>query len=145
MNANPCPREDDLLDAVGRGFIGDELAAHVNECVACSELHLIAGALLDERSMAVAEAHVPSAGTMLWRMQMRLRKDAQATARRTLLIGQAVTLAIALTVTILLFGSDVALAARQLVATIKVTPLILAVATSILLAPIAGLVAIRQK
>lgn len=148
MNANSCPREDELLDALGRGFVGDELAAHVRECASCGELHLVAGALLDERVEAMSDAHVPSAGTMLWRMQRRLRVDAQATARRTLLIGQALTLAIGVTVTVLLFGADVAavaVEARQFLTSIKVTPLILAIATSILLAPIAGFVAIRQK
>jgi hypothetical protein len=44
------------------------------------------------------------------------------------------------------FGNDVAFAVRSLIATIRVsTPLLLALATSVLVAPIAGWVALRQK
>ena len=95
-DANACPREDELLDALGAGFIGDELESHITTCTACGELRLVAGALLGERVQAVTEAALPSSGTMLWRMQMRRRQEAQSAARRSLLIGQAVTLAAAL-------------------------------------------------
>ena len=146
MNIDRCHREDELLDALGRGFIGAELAAHVERCAACGELHTVAGALLDDRHEAVAEASVPSAGTMWWRLQMRHRQEAQAVARRSLLIGQAVTLAIAIALVVSLFGSEVAVSVREVVAAARVsTPLLLALVTSVLAAPIAGYVAIRQK
>jgi predicted anti-sigma-YlaC factor YlaD len=146
MNAERCRREDDLLDALGRGFIGAELAAHADECPSCDELRLVAGALLEDRASAIADAPVPSAGTMLWRMQMRRRREAQATARRTLLVGQAVTLVVALSLVVSLFGADLAAGIREVAATIRLsTPLLLALATCVLAAPIAGFVAIRQK
>ena len=28
--ANACPREDELLDALGAGFIGEELESHIS-------------------------------------------------------------------------------------------------------------------
>jgi len=140
MSAARCPREDELLDALGRGFVGDELNAHAAACASCGELRLVAGALLDERVEAISQAPVPSAGTMLWRMHMRHRQEAQALARRSLLIGQAVTLAIAIALMVALFGPQVAVGIRQFS-----TPLLFVLATSILLAPIAGYVAIRQK
>jgi hypothetical protein len=141
-----CVRENELLDALGRGFVGEELESHVASCASCGELRLVAGALLDDRSHAMIEAPIPSAGTMWWRMRVRRRHEVQAAARRTLLIGQAATLLIALVLGISFFGDDVAVAVRGMIATIRVsTPLLLALATWVLLAPIAGWVALRQK
>lgn len=144
--ANTCPREDELLDALGAGFVGEELESHITACVACRELRLVAGALLDERLQAVAEAALPSSGTMLWRMQMRRRQEAQATARRSLLIGQAVTLAAAVALVFTLLGGTLAGEAVNVIASIKLsTPLLLAVAAWLLAVPIVGWVLIRQK
>jgi predicted anti-sigma-YlaC factor YlaD len=145
-NTSPCPREDELLDALGAGFIGEELESHITTCAACSELRLVAGALLDEQVQAVTEAALPSSGTMLWRMQMRRRQEAQSTARRSLLIGQAVTLAAALVLVFTLLGSNLAGEAVNVIASIKLsTPLLLAVAAWLLAAPIAGWMLMRQK
>lgn len=153
MNANICQREDELLDALGNGYVGPELDAHVVSCSSCRELRLVAGAFLDDRREAVIEAHIPSAGTMLWRMHMRARREAAATARRSLLIGQAATLAVALTLVIAFFGTDLRFfgldltaGVRDLIATIRVsTPLLLAFAMILLTAPIAGWMVVRQK
>lgn len=146
MTNQVCPREDELLDALGRGFLGAELEAHAAACAACSEVRLVAGALLDDRIEAIREAPVPSAGTMWWRMQIRQRQEAQALARRSLLIGQAVTLAIATTLMVVLLGADVAVGVREAFASLHLsTPVLLVLATWALAAPIAGWVAIRQK
>lgn len=147
-NACPrdCPRENELLDALGAGFIGEELESHITTCAACGELRLVAGALLDERAQAVTEAALPSSGTMLWRMQMRRRQEAQATARRSLLIGQAVTLVAAVVLVFTLLGGTLATEAVNVIASIQLsTPLLLAVAVWLLAVPIAGWVLIRQK
>ena len=141
-----CPREDELLEALERGYVGPELMAHAVDCAACKELHTVAGALLDERIQAVGEAPVPAAGTMWWRIQVRHRHDVEATARRSLLLGQAATLAIAIVLMFSLFGVEIAVGVREVISSIRVsTPLLIAVATWLLLAPIAGWVAIRQK
>jgi hypothetical protein len=146
VSANVCVREDELLDALGAGYIGEELSSHVATCAACSELRLVAGALLDESVHAVTEAALPSSGTMLWRMQMRRRHEAQATARRSLLIGQAVTLFAAVALVFTLLGGNLAGEAFNVISSIRLsTPLLLAVATWLLAAPIAGWVLIRQK
>lgn len=145
-DANACPREDELLDALGAGFIGEELESHIRTCAACGELRLVAGALLDERVQAVTEAALPSSGTMLWRMQMRRRQEAQSAARRSLLIGQAVTLAAAVVLVFALLGGTLAGEAVNVIASIRLSPpLLLAVAIWLLAAPIAGWVLIRQK
>lgn len=145
----PCPRENELLDALGAGFLGEELEAHIATCAACRELRLVAGALLDERAQALAEATeaaLPSSGTMLWRMQMRRRQEAQSAARRSLLIGQAVTLAAAVALVFVLLGGNLAGEAVDVIASIELSPpLLLAVAAWLLAVPIAGWVLIRQK
>jgi predicted anti-sigma-YlaC factor YlaD len=143
---NACPREDELLDALGAGFIGNELESHITTCAACRELRLVAGALLDERVQAVTEAALPSSGTMLWRMQMRRRQEAQAAARRSLLIGQAVTLAAAVALVFTLLGGTLTGEAVNVIASIRLNPpLLLAVAIWLLAAPIAAWVLLRQK
>ncbi|HEX8173309.1 MAG TPA: hypothetical protein VF824_22435 [Thermoanaerobaculia bacterium] len=145
-----CEREDELLDALGRGYVAAELESHLAACRDCAELRAVAGALLDERIHAVQQAAVPSAGSMWWRIQTRTRQDAAAAARRALLIGQAATLLIALALGTSYFGfraatglvSDV----HALVAAVRVsTPLMIALAAWIVAAPIAGWAALRSK
>lgn len=146
MSQETCPREDELLDALGRGYVGAELDEHVATCAPCSELRLVAGALLDDRAAAMTEAHIPASGTMWWRMRIRQRHDAQAAARTWLVAGQAITLIVALALLTVFFGDDVRYATQKIAATIKLsTPLLLAFGTFLLIAPIAGWVAIRQK
>jgi predicted anti-sigma-YlaC factor YlaD len=146
MNTQICFREDDLLEALERGFIGEELESHLKSCAACSEVRLVAGALLEARSEAIAEAPVPAAGGVWWRMRMRHRREAEATARRSLLVGQAMTLGVALALVALFFGADIAETVRHAAITIRLNPtLLVTCATLALLAPIGGWVAIRQK
>lgn len=146
MSTNFCSREDELLDALGRGFLGAELEAHVAGCEPCTELQLVAGALLEERTEAIREAAVPGAGTMWWRMQLRHRQDAQKAARHSLLIGQAASLVIALVLAGAIFGPPLVAGLREVVADIRFsTPLLFAVATWLLAVPIAGYIALRQK
>ena len=143
-----CHREDELLDALGRGYVGEELAAHVAECASCSEIHVVAGAVLHDRGTTISSAPVPSAGTMLFRMQLRKRQEAQAVARRSLLIGQAATLFVAVAIVAALFGVDVANGMRTMFGSLHLnfsTPLMLTIAAWALAAPIAGYVAITQK
>ena len=146
MSAQICHREDELLDALGRGYLGQELESHTASCDACSELRLVAGALLDDRAVAMTEARVPSSGTMWWRMRVRQRQEAEVRARRSLLIGQAATLAVAIALVITFFGPELAHTFRGFIATVKLsTPVLLFVATWLVAAPIAGWVAVRQK
>lgn len=146
MSRELCPYESELLDALGRGFLGGELEAHINSCEPCRELHLVASVLLDDRAQAISEAPVPTSGRMWWRMRLRQRHDAEARARQSLLAGQAVTLTVAISLVIVFFGADALLAVQGVIETFRLsTPLLLALATSLILAPIAGWVAIRQK
>lgn len=147
MTGDRCQREDELLDALGRGLVGRELSQHLESCASCSELRLVAGALLDDRHEAAKEAAVPAAGTMWWRMQLRRRHEAQAAARRSLLIGQAMTLLVAIALVGAIFGADLMLGIREVVTSLRFgsSTVLIALATWLLLAPIAGWVAVRQK
>lgn len=140
-----CSREDELLDALGRGFIGAELEQHVTACEACRELRNVAGALLDERVTAMSEAPLPSAGTMWFRMQMRHRQETQDAARRSLLVGQAVTIAIALVLAFAVFAPQFVDEMKALASIRLSWPMLALVTTSVLLAPIGGWMAIKSK
>ena len=146
MSATVCTREDELLASLERGFIGEELDSHVGSCDSCTELRIVAGALLDDRAVTMAEANVPAAGTMWWRLRVRHRHDAEATARRSLLVGQAATLLVAVALVVSFFGVEIAAGVRHVVQNIRLnTPLLFAVTAWLLIVPIAGWVAIRQK
>jgi hypothetical protein len=140
-----CSHEDELLDALERGYLGADLEAHVAGCASCSELRLVAGALLDDRATAMLEAPIPSAGAMWWRMRIRERQDAATTARRSLYIGQAVTVAIAVALVVTFFGGEIGAGVRNLISAIRFsTPLLLAMAL-VLSLPIAGWLAVRHS
>jgi hypothetical protein len=146
MNAGQCPREDELLDALGRGYVGAELSAHTDRCRPCGELRAVAGALLDERSAAMTEAPVPNAASMWFHLQIRQQQEAQSRVRRSLITGQAVTLVGALALVISLLGADLAVELKTVIASIRLSaPLLLTAAILLLIAPIAGWVAIRQR
>jgi hypothetical protein len=146
MSAGQCPRGDELLDALGRGYVGPELTAHAADCRSCGELRVVAGALLNERSAAVTDAPVPSAPSMWFHLQMRQQQEAQSRARRSLITGQAVTLVAALALVISLLGADLAVELRTVIASIRLSaPLLLTAAILLVIAPIAGWVAIRQR
>lgn len=146
MTTGTCDREVDLLDALGAGFVGAELESHVASCTSCSELRLVTGALLDDHATALSEANVPGSGTMWWRMQIRQRQEARAKAQKTLLAGQGATLMIALTLVVALLGTEVMASLKEIIATIRLsTPLLIALATWVLVAPIAGWAALRSS
>jgi hypothetical protein len=146
MSAELCRYEDELLDALARGYVGPDLKAHVDACGPCSELRLVAGALLDDRHEAMSDATVPSSAMMWRRIQMRDLQRAQSRARRSLLIGQAATLCVALGLMLTFFGSDIFAGVTEMVLAIRVsTPLLLVIASALVLAPIGGYVAITQK
>jgi hypothetical protein len=146
MNANRCDRDDELLDALSRAFVPAELDAHARACAACGELRLVAGALLDDRAGAMLQAPLPSAGTVWWRMQLRQRQEAQAVARRSLFIGQALTLVVAIALVVSLLGGNVDDGVRQAIDAIRFnTPMLLVLGMSLLIAPIGGYFVVRTK
>lgn len=150
MTPATCPREAELLAALGRGFVAPDLAAHAAGCPACGELQLVARALLDDRETAVREVRVPAAATTWWRLRLRQRREAEAKTRRTLLVGQAVTVVAALALVAALFGAELVAAVRAATAGVPAgAPLALGlgvVGLLVLLVPLgAGWLALRRR
>lgn len=146
MSSDRCVREEELLEALIRGYLAADLGAHVAGCSACSELRLVAGAVRDDRVGAMAEAPVPSAATVWWRVQLRERQRREARARRSLMIGQAATLSVAVVLILALFGPDVFSGVTKMIATLGLsTPMLLAIGIAVSLAPIGGYLAIAEK
>lgn len=144
MRRDICPFEDELIDAIGRGFVGSDLETHISECEPCAELHLVAGAVLSDRAIAIAEAPVPPSGRVFWRIRLRMRQDAEAKARRSLVFGQALTLAVAVSVLVFLFGSEILAAAQEAFWAVRFSAPLLAAAAVVLMVPIGGWLVLRQ-
>lgn len=87
MNAQICPREAELLEALGSGrwpqASGAELREHVGACADCLELVLVAGSMAGDRRDGERSASVPPSGAIWWRMQMRLERESKEVAART--------------------------------------------------------------
>ena len=90
-----CPREDDVLAAAldTSHAMPEDLAAHLDECGGCHDLHTIASALHDDHAVALAEAHVPSAGQAWWRAELRARQEATALAGRPIAVATGIAAA----------------------------------------------------
>jgi hypothetical protein len=100
MMLTECKREQDVLDAVATGRwplrCDEELRAHVNACLICSDLAEVAAAIVDDRDAAWSQARVPSAGVVWWRAQLRAREDAARAAGRPVAFIQGVAASVAL-------------------------------------------------
>jgi hypothetical protein len=156
-----CLREFEALEAIqaGRWPDGCEpgLREHVDGCITCRELVTLAGALLDERNTAVRGASVPGSGLVWWRIQMRARREAQRNAARTLTAVQAAAVIAALSIGVGVLGATSLPAAASWLASILPpsssvpafaqwgTPVLLALATWLALAPVAVWLAVTEE
>ncbi len=96
MADRECPFEASLLDALqGAGWPAEEtgLRAHVQNCEQCAGLLAAAAPLLEEGRQASAEARVPPAAAMWWRLRLRARREAAADAVRPIAAYQWLALA----------------------------------------------------
>jgi hypothetical protein len=91
VNTIECPREAEVLDAVGFDRWSDELRQHADGCEVCRELAMVATVFHDEREEAWREARLPTSGQVWWRANTRARAEAAAAAARpiTMLQGLA--------------------------------------------------------
>ena len=89
-----CPREQEVVSAVSGGHwperCDEELRAHAAGCPICAEVAAIAAALQADRGALWREAHVPPAGRVWWRAEMRARHEAARKAAQPITIAQAV-------------------------------------------------------
>jgi hypothetical protein len=161
-----CAHEQDVLDVVATRRWPDrcsaELQAHISECAACRDLAGTAAALLDEQEAAWSEARVPTSGVVWWRAQARAREEAVRAAARPIAFvqGVAATCAVWLAVSLLRAfppagvlnwrgwipalpnaGPDLSRLAAAIPGGL---PFIVAAIASLLLAPIALFLLVRQ-
>ena len=90
-----CENEQAVLEAVQSGDWGtpaaQSLRAHAAGCAVCAEVLLVAQYFARERDAAAGEPHVPAAGLIWWKAQLRARREAPERATRPIAIAQAVT------------------------------------------------------
>lgn len=90
MRGCGCAREEAVLAAAldhPPQDVPAELAAHLETCGSCRELHMLVSVLQDDRAVALAEARVPSAGQAWWRAELRARQEAAVIAARPITIA----------------------------------------------------------
>jgi hypothetical protein len=91
MSRAECHREQEVLDAIASGRwpnrLEDDLAHHVDNCVFCKDLGLVAEALSTDFSSAISEARVPSAGLVWWRAEIRARQESLRVASRPITLA----------------------------------------------------------
>jgi hypothetical protein len=139
-----CGRENEVMEAIAFGRWPaqcPELAAHAASCVICADVVAVARALHEDREHLCREAHPPAAGMVWWRATIRARAEAARTATQPISILQGVA------------GACIAGAAAGLVtvawqswhwsywinslASGHGLPILLAVATGVVFAPLA--------
>lgn len=100
MGPVECAHEQDVLDAIAAGRwparCDDALRAHVAACRLCADLAAVAAPLRTAGDQLWEAAHVPSAGTVWWRAQVRARREAAREAARPVAVAGALGYAVAL-------------------------------------------------
>jgi hypothetical protein len=168
MKRMTCPREDEIVRSIAAGRwpdgCDDELRAHAGACSLCADLVEVAAAITEDANTSTRDIDLPPAGIVFWRIQRRAREEAARTAVRTVALVQAATVAAtALAILAVLGGislfrqdwrasfmhvtsaihTDAIQIFTSLVAQWNI-PLLLAIATCLLLAPIAVYYAVTE-
>ena len=151
-----CTREQELLEVLSLGQQPHgELSAHVDACASCAEVLTVAGAIFEDASAAMHHAPIPSSGGVWWRMERRAREEAARSATRTISVVQVATVLAAAAIAIVLLGGLPTLAGW--IGSLEITlptksestfwnlPLLLSIATFLLLAPVAIYFAVTEE
>ena len=117
MSRIECKYETDVLDAVASGRWPDrlepELRDHSASCSICREVAMVSSVYRDDYATAMEHAHVPSAGLVWWKAELRARREAVRVASRpiTLVTGIAgVGAVVVLAILIMTFTRQLSLA-----------------------------------
>lgn len=79
-----CPWESRIRIAVAEGSLPEDLVLHLAGCPVCSEAHSVAGKMR-QFANGLAEEPGPSAASMWWRLNLRLRRERARQAEKPLL------------------------------------------------------------
>jgi hypothetical protein len=92
MRAPGCAWEQEILRTIAEGRspegFEDDLREHPRVCASCADLIEVAVALACDRDAVLRSAPVPFSGAVWWRAQLRMRRDAERSARRTVALVQ---------------------------------------------------------
>jgi hypothetical protein len=80
-----CEYEEQVVAALGRGHVSDDLAAHVDQCTVCQEVKLVFH-FLETASIVQEETPASAAGLIWWRARLyekRALADRSVTPIRT--------------------------------------------------------------
>lgn len=142
-----CPREKDVLELMRSGHADDDLCAHIASCAVCAEVAVVASALIDDRTMLVRNAEVPGSGIVWWRMQVRLRNEAAAVARRSMTAAQIAIVGFAVVIALVFLAAQSTDWVQHLIALASAIPLavvIVALTAWLALAPVAAWLALSR-
>jgi len=96
MSVRACAWEPEALRAIaesrGSEHLEEDLREHLAGCGNCADLFEVGIALARDRESAVRSAPVPPPGIVWWRMQLRMRRETEDAARRTVTFVQGVIL-----------------------------------------------------
>ena len=91
-----CPHEPIVADALAKGELPEGLRVHLAGCAVCAEVHSVAGHML-QLADGLAEEPQPSAASMWWRLNLRMRREKARRAEMPLIwMGRVCYVAIAL-------------------------------------------------
>jgi hypothetical protein len=161
-----CAREDDVLDMLAAQRwprrCDAELMAHISECRLCDDLVTAAAALRDDQDRTWREARVPASSLVWWRAQSRAREEAARAAVRPIAFVQGVAAASAVWIAVSMLRAfpirfragwhglaGIVRAGMPDVSALMQAvpggaPLLMAVAASILLAPVVLFFVVRE-
>jgi hypothetical protein len=93
MTPPQCHREAEVVEVVSSGRwpekVHPELQDHVRSCLICSDVLAIATAMREDDAAVALDTHIPSAGLVWWRAELRLRREALRTAESPLRLVHA--------------------------------------------------------
>jgi predicted anti-sigma-YlaC factor YlaD len=143
-----CGREFEVLECAAAGVLGDDLRAHIAACECCRDLYDAAHVIVDDRAALMRHAHLPSAGLVFWRANMRAQREAARAAVRAGSAIQAVLLVTAIVAALAILGIsiDVQSVTRSILASAHMFAIpLIALAAWLILAPVAVYFAVTDK
>jgi hypothetical protein len=149
-----CPQEQETLSIVQAGRwpdgCDDAMRMHAAACPPCADIVRVGSLIAADYHAAVRTARVPASGVVWWRMQRRTRQEAIRTASRVITVVQAIAVAagVAAAIGILVatgraFSFGAADLSKAALAQWGI-PLLIALASSLALAPVAVYLAVSK-
>jgi predicted anti-sigma-YlaC factor YlaD len=142
-----CPRETEIVRAIEARHwperCDEELRAHAASCADCADLVDVATALTEDREETMHAAQLPPSGAVWYRAQLRVRQDAARSVRRVISVVQAAAVLIALVAVFVIARPGIPIMNWNW-AMNWTLPIILALASPLLLAPLAVYIAVTE-